>query len=277
MGDCSDGFADCDADPATGCEIDVTSSPLHCGGCGKVCPTFPNARPACESSMCTFGSCEEGWVDCNRSQADGCELRLGGECSPNEYPCFDTALSCDAERSRPVCTPGEPLPERTPCFETGMCDGRGQCMCRPGAEVNERCGPEHVCDPDGLCVRNVQWYTVDCATAPEGLSGHEICRLLGFGGLARTANGWWWGECGGPNGSTGGVDNCVEYDAEGTRCLSFCASDARSVDCTGAPLCGEDRPIELLDDGEKRFVPSQYADCRDGNPGWSVRVQCVFN
>jgi hypothetical protein len=45
---CNVGFADCDGDPANGCEVNVSSDPNNCGGCNIVCGT---------GEVCTNGSC----------------------------------------------------------------------------------------------------------------------------------------------------------------------------------------------------------------------------
>ncbi len=45
---CNDGWADCDDDPATGCEVDTTSNPSHCGACDA----------DCASGSCTDGTCD---------------------------------------------------------------------------------------------------------------------------------------------------------------------------------------------------------------------------
>src|SRR5438132_12579089 len=37
IGMCDAGFADCDVDDKTGCEIDTTTDAANCGGCGKAC------------------------------------------------------------------------------------------------------------------------------------------------------------------------------------------------------------------------------------------------
>ena len=44
---CNTGFADCNANPADGCEVDTRTSAAHCGGCGMAC-----------SGTCTAGACQ---------------------------------------------------------------------------------------------------------------------------------------------------------------------------------------------------------------------------
>ncbi len=78
--------------------VDTTSDILHCGGCGVVCPTAPNATPTCDASACGL-RCLPGFDDCNEVAADGCEADLEQVTS-----CGACAVTCpggaDAE-----CTP----------------------------------------------------------------------------------------------------------------------------------------------------------------------------
>ena len=46
---CNMGFADCDKNPANGCEGILESDPANCGQCGNVCPMN---RPACANGAC---------------------------------------------------------------------------------------------------------------------------------------------------------------------------------------------------------------------------------
>lgn len=47
---CAAGFADCDGNPANGCEVEIADDQDNCGACGNVCP--PGA-PICLNSLCT--------------------------------------------------------------------------------------------------------------------------------------------------------------------------------------------------------------------------------
>jgi hypothetical protein len=47
---CDPGFADCDLDPATGCEVELATNPAHCGACGKACDA---------DEVCIAGECED--------------------------------------------------------------------------------------------------------------------------------------------------------------------------------------------------------------------------
>jgi len=75
VGFCAAGFGDCDGAAANGCEVHVTSSPAHCGLCGRACAA-PNATSACAGGTCRVAACPAGRADCNGAYFDGCEVAL---------------------------------------------------------------------------------------------------------------------------------------------------------------------------------------------------------
>jgi hypothetical protein len=72
---CVPGFANCNGNPADGCETNVQSNPTNCGGCGVVC-VAPNAAPACTMGTCVIAACNVGFANCDGNQANGCEVNL---------------------------------------------------------------------------------------------------------------------------------------------------------------------------------------------------------
>lgn len=48
---CAAGFADCDDNPFTGCEVELASDPFHCGACGNGC-----SGGACDGGTCGPGA-----------------------------------------------------------------------------------------------------------------------------------------------------------------------------------------------------------------------------
>jgi hypothetical protein len=74
VSDCNPGFADCNGLPGDGCEIQTSSDPVNCGGCGQVCD-FPGDHASfnCVSSSCVVNSCEAGWGNCDGNHPNGCE------------------------------------------------------------------------------------------------------------------------------------------------------------------------------------------------------------
>ncbi len=65
---CEAGFADCDGDPSTGCELPTNSDRNHCGGCNVQC------HSACLVGQCATEGCDTGFADCH--EAPGCESDL---------------------------------------------------------------------------------------------------------------------------------------------------------------------------------------------------------
>src|SRR5205823_1182361 len=72
---CNAGFADCDLDVKTGCEITTATSLANCGACGAACAPA-DATGQCGAGQCKIGSCNPGFSDCNNDPADGCEAHL---------------------------------------------------------------------------------------------------------------------------------------------------------------------------------------------------------
>lgn len=71
---CNLGFANCNNNPADGCEINTTNSASSCGVCGNVCPGVANGAPGCSASVCGVGGCDAGFANCNGQAIDGCEV-----------------------------------------------------------------------------------------------------------------------------------------------------------------------------------------------------------
>jgi hypothetical protein len=74
---CNAGFADCNNNPADGCETNLTNDPNNCGACGNQCFQGANvAAMVCSAGSCKIATCNAGFADCNNNPADGCETNL---------------------------------------------------------------------------------------------------------------------------------------------------------------------------------------------------------
>jgi hypothetical protein len=66
----------------SGACADTTSDPLHCGACGKACPTVPNGAPTCASGTCGVAPQSPTWK-CTAQLAvirDRCALATSAQC-----------------------------------------------------------------------------------------------------------------------------------------------------------------------------------------------------
>jgi len=73
---CNEGFADCDGNPANGCEGNTSSDVANCGKCGDACGTANTKNPAiCMAGKCTF-ACRIGFGHCGAANVTGCETNL---------------------------------------------------------------------------------------------------------------------------------------------------------------------------------------------------------
>ena len=78
---CRAGFADCDGNPANGCEADLTNSASHCGACNNRCAPLGDASVgACSLGRCAT-ACPAGRGDCDGNLANGCETDLNSSAS----------------------------------------------------------------------------------------------------------------------------------------------------------------------------------------------------
>ncbi len=101
IGTCKSGFADCDGDPANGCEVNLDNDPVHCGACATPCTPKPNVEPSCVARACLPGACKAGFADCDSDATNGCEVDLFGDANN----CGACARACAAlPFASTVCT-----------------------------------------------------------------------------------------------------------------------------------------------------------------------------
>ncbi len=139
LGPCLAGYANCDGNPANGCETELASSPLHCGVCGRRCPTAAHASASCGAGTCAL-RCDAGWGDCNGDPIDGCEANLA---TTREH-CGVCGRRCVVTGGTGVCNAGR-------CDVARCEDGLGNCDgdAANGCETNVLSTPTHC----GACGR----------------------------------------------------------------------------------------------------------------------------
>ncbi|MGK3992346.1 hypothetical protein [Sorangium sp. So ce1024] len=126
LGDCADGFANCDGNPANGCEVNTDTSLAHCGSCGATC-ALANASESCVDGDCVLGACNAGFADCDGNTANGCEVNT----STSLANCGGCGTVCALPNAAEACLGGT-------CVLTACEPGFVNCDGDPanGCEVN---------------------------------------------------------------------------------------------------------------------------------------------
>ncbi len=131
---CQAGRADCNGNPADGCEVDVNTDPLNCGGCGLAC-FEANGAAGCVGGKCTVASCNAGFADCDGNAANGCETNL-----KTNTNCGACGTPCALANATTSCASGACL--LTGCTGTfANCDGNAANGCEVDTSTNlSNCG-----------------------------------------------------------------------------------------------------------------------------------------
>jgi hypothetical protein len=101
---CNAGFADCDGNPANGCEGKTSSDVNNCGKCGDPCGTAntsPANPPLCMAGKCTF-ACKLTFKHCSAVNATGCETNVDNDplnCGACGHSCLGGA--CKLQKCEP--------------------------------------------------------------------------------------------------------------------------------------------------------------------------------
>ena len=66
-------------------DVDYTSDPDHCGGCGEAC-SYYGAAGVCAASVCSMGACDPGQVNLDGLEATGCEYACDGSADADDWP-----------------------------------------------------------------------------------------------------------------------------------------------------------------------------------------------
>jgi hypothetical protein len=136
---CDAGRGDCDGMTANGCEVDVTSTVAHCGGCGMACPPRANSTPTCAAGACGL-TCSAGFGDCDLANANGCEVNTTNTVSH----CGACGRMCGLPNATAGCA-------ASACTVAACDTGFGDCNGAPGdgCEVDVRSSAAHC----GMCGR----------------------------------------------------------------------------------------------------------------------------
>jgi hypothetical protein len=110
---CDTGFDNCNgpaagASPADdGCEIDLLSDKLNCGGCGGACSTVHGSAPVCAQGKCSL-TCDTGYLNCDGPAAGSSSNNNGCEAHKTDdvMNCGTCANVCSSANGTPTCSNG---------------------------------------------------------------------------------------------------------------------------------------------------------------------------
>ncbi len=156
---CAEGFADCDMNPANGCEANLRTDVGRCGQCANACNP-PNATAVCTDGRCAIGQCTAGFGDCDGNPTNGCETNL----RTSTTHCGTCSNECSARaNSFPGCVLGQCV---ISCV-AGFSDCDASAM--NGCETDTR-GDVRNC---GICGRQ--------CSAPGGMArcALSVCQVAG--------------------------------------------------------------------------------------------------
>jgi MYXO-CTERM domain-containing protein len=155
MGACLPGYADCNADPVDGCEVNFNTDPDHCGACGQAC-SLDHATAGCAAGACTVAACDSGWGNCDNVTANGCEQDV----QDDDANCGGCGVSCDVDHASAHCAGVVCLIDACDA-DYADCDAneRNGCEAHLPSDVNHCAGCGNACEfpgataicQDGVC------------------------------------------------------------------------------------------------------------------------------
>jgi hypothetical protein len=188
VAECASPFADCDGNPANGCEANTQTSLAHCGTCGTAC-NLANAQASCVAGSCRIASCNPGFSDCDGDPNNGCETRTQDSLTN----CGGCGNLCSFANATPICN-GDT------CGIAGCQSGFGNCdgQLANGCEVDTRLSVNHcgscgnacalpnatpVCSNSTCAVAGCQGSFRDCdGQAPNGCEVDILTNVTHCGG-----------------------------------------------------------------------------------------------
>jgi formylglycine-generating enzyme required for sulfatase activity len=248
---CVASYANCDTDPANGCETSLRTL-TNCGGCSIPCSPQANAVMTCDNGQCEMSGCQSGFADLNGLPQDGCEsscVPSGAEvCNGVDDDCNGTIDDAPGA--------GQPCGDNTGACQSGtqQC-GAEALVCvggvGPTAEICN--GVDDDCN--GIPDDGIDAQT-DCSAQNPGVSNVAwTC----FSGCQQGGCQAGWGDCDTypVNGCEQSLDTATNCGACGTSCA---ATHASSSTCGQGGVC-----LLSCDAG--------YGDCDlDGTNGCEVNL-----
>lgn len=170
---CNTGYGDCNGDIADGCEAPLNTL-TNCSTCGTAC-MLDSATASCSTRMCVIQSCNTGYLDCNDSDGDGCEVSS----LTDESNCGTCGNVCAPPNATPVCSSGT-------CGISSCDPGYANCnsTVNDGCEISIATNASH-CGACGNACPTVAQATATCTSGTCGFtcnSGRADCDGLAGNG-----------------------------------------------------------------------------------------------
>lgn len=170
---CTTGHADCDADPANGCEANIQSDPAHCGTCTSACLS---GSELCSAGQCEPSPCPSGQGECDGDLARFCETNLLSSSSD----CGFCGNVCSAANGSAACSAGS-------CVLSSCQSGFADCDARLGNGCETALDSVQNC---GMCGRACTAASGGTAACSAGTCG-TVCNLTGTYALKLSVAGSW--------------------------------------------------------------------------------------
>ena len=245
---CQSGYADCDGNPANGCEVDLLSATSDCGACGNTCGAAANSTQACLAGQCQL-QCAGGFADCDGDASNGCEASLGS----NDH-CGGCGNACPVAQANTTVTclmPAQAACEIACAPGFADCDGDPSNGCEASLGDNGSCGGcGNVCgDANAVAVCTGSACNLTCTLGFASCDGAaatgcetplDTTTHCGACGNACPARANAVSSCaGGACGFTcqPGYNDCDGLAANGCETAGACPCPSGTADCDGDGVC----------------------------------------